>query len=454
MDRRKILKSIALTGAFPLLSFNSGLESERNKPGTFEEPSRGLKVVEETDVVVCGGGPAGVAAAIASARSGAKTRLIELHGSLGGIWTVGLLSNLLDVDGKPGIMREIVQRLDSTGAQIKAQNYDSEVMKLILDQMCAEAGVDVRLHTRVVAAYKNHHNKLETIITESQSGREAWKAKAFIDTTGNGDLAAHAGCHFDFGHPDTGKTQPFSMMAILTGLNYDEMYQNMLFRRPGIVGPDHKERLEAEIKRGGISPSYGRPTLFPIRKDLYALMANQEYNLSALDANDITKATIHSRQDVHNIVDALRSNGGIWKDVRIVATSEQIGMREGRRIRGIYSVTKDDLVKGATFADAVCTVKFPVDIHSLDGTGDRGNGSEGLKAKIYQIPLRSLISKDVGGLMMAGRCISGDFFAHASYRVTGNAVAMGEAAGQVSALAAKKNVLPQEVKWENPYSLK
>ena len=450
MDRRKLIKSLALTGTAPLLSFNT-FQAKAKDEGVFAEPAKEIRIAEETDVIVCGGGPAGIAAAISSARSGAKTRLIEFNGCLGGIWTAGLLSNLIDHENKPGIMREIVDRLVASDAQMTAKNYDAEAMKVLLDKMCKEAGVDVRLHTRVVAAYTDRYNRLETIITESQTGREAWKAKAFIDASGNGDLAAQAGCSFDFGHPDSGKYQPSSMMAILTGLDYDVMYENRLFRREGIVGREHKIKLRDEIRKGGIDPSYGLPTLFPIRKDLFAMMANHEYNTHPLDAQQLTDATMQSRIEVNEIIDGLRSNGGIWKDIRIVATSEHIGMREGRRIKGQYTITKEDLIKGSTFKDAVCRVDFGVDVHSIDPNVSKGITNEGVRAKPYDIPVRSLIAKDVGGLMMAGRCISGDFLAHSSYRVTGNAVAMGEAAGMVSASAAMKNTLPQEVSWKNPY---
>jgi hypothetical protein len=139
--------------------------------------------------------------------------------------------------------------------------------------------------------------------------------------------------------------------------------------------------------------------------------------------------------------------GGIWSKVRIVTTAAQIGIREGRRIHGLYSLTKEDLMRGAKFEDGVCTVNFVVDVHSLVKGEGGGYGNNGVKMKPYQIPLRSLIAKDVNNLMMAGRCISGDFYAHASYRVTGNAVPMGEAAGKIAAKAALTMRLPKEIKW-------
>lgn len=406
---------------------------------------RDVPIIKDTDVIVCGGGPAGVAAAIRSARSGAKTTLIEMYGCLGGVWTVGLLSNIIDYQDKPGIMKELVNKLNANNAQYSAKVYDAELMKLLLDEMCVEAGVEIRFHTRVVAAYRNKTNRLEHIITESFSGREAWKANIFIDATGNGELSAQAGCGFQMGHPETGKTQPGSLMAILTGLDQDRIVNEGFTGRRGYATEEGKKAFWKEIKRAGNKASYTMPTLFTIRPGLVAMMANHQYGMSATNAHDITKATIEGRKEINQITNRLRDLGGVWKDVRIVATGAQIGIREGRRIKGRYTLTADDLMQGARFEDAVCRVNFNVDVHSLDKKSGGAYGTHSVRAKPYDIPLRSLIAADVDGLMMAGRCISGDFFAHASYRVTGNAVAMGEAAGQVAAQAVATHKLPHEI---------
>ncbi len=380
---------------------------------------------------------------------GAKTTLIEMYGCLGGVWTSGLLSNIIDFENKSGIMRELVDRLEKSNAQYSAKVYDAELMKFTLDQMCLESLVDVHLHTRVTAAYRNSRNKLEHIVTESFSGREAWKAKVFIDATGNGDLATHTGCKFELGHPETGKVQPMSLMAILVGLDEKKLVSNGLMAGKGGTTEDSKRKFYAEIKRGGVEASYTMPTLFGIRPGMIAMMANHQYGVSAVNATQITKATIEARLEVNKIIDGLRSLGGMWSEVRIAATAGQIGIREGRRIHGIYTLTGNDLIKGARFDDAVCRATFTVDVHSLEKNAGGGYGSHGIKAQPYDIPLRSLIAKDVNGLMMAGRCISGDFFAHASYRVTGNAVAMGEAAGMVAAKAALNNLLPQDINYKS-----
>ncbi|MBN2292903.1 MAG: FAD-dependent oxidoreductase [Pirellulales bacterium] len=449
-NRRDFIKIGAAASLAPITTksvFGQSQEKSEPEDGVFFEPKHKVPVSRETDVIVCGGGPAGFAAAISAARQGARTSLIEMHGCLGGVWTAGLLSNIIDFRDKNGIMKELVDRLEKSDAQYTAKVYDAELMKLTLDQMCLEAGVNIRLHTRVSAAYANSKNRLEYIVTDSFSGREAWKAKVFIDATGNGDLAAQASCKYDVGQPGTGKTQPMSLMAIITGVEEDELVREGLMQARGKSSASCKAKLYKEIKRAGIDASYTKPTMFAIRPGLIAIMANHQYGVSAFNANHVTQATLEARREVNDIIDGLRGLGDIWKNVRIIATGEQIGIREGRRIHGRYMLTKDDLIKGARFDDAVCRVNFCVDVHALDKNSGGGYGSHGIHARPYDVPLRSLIAKDVQGLMMAGRCISGDFFAHASYRVTGNSVQMGEAAGQVAAKAALKNTLPENVSY-------
>lgn len=451
MDRRVFITSGAAAAATlgAARSLTAGTR-ETTAGKSYQEPARTVPIVEHADVVVCGAGPAGVAAAIAAARAGARTRLLEVNGCLGGVWTAGLLSWILDSANKSGLMQQILAELEKRGASAKYSSsigYDVEQMKLVLEWMCVEAGVNIQLHTRVVAAARDQSNHLRFAVTESKSGRQAWSADVFIDATGDGDLAAQAGCGFDYGRQQTGQLQPLSMIALLVGLEADEV---ALFVR-GLAEPqgeqDPKQRLLEEMRRAGAEPSYCRPTLFYIRHGLFCLMANHQYGVSATDAARISQATLRARAEVHELVDALRSLGGVWKNVQIVATPEQIGVREGRRIHGLYKVTQEDLIVGARHEDAVCRVTFGVDVHSTDPGQNKGIMRQKVRARPYDIPYRALIARDVNGLLMAGRNISGDFLAHSSYRVTGNAVATGEAAGAAAAIAAKTSRLPQEVPW-------
>ncbi len=453
MRRRQFIAwtGIGATAALAA-SHIAGSEAPAVPPGFVQEPARQVPVVDTADVVVCGAGPAGVAAAIAAARQGAKTRLLEAQGCLGGIWTAGLLSWILDHHNKRGLMPEILAQLDKQqglshsprGALTNA--YEPEVMKFVLEDLCTAAGVELQLHTRVCGVLRSSDGRLSHVLTESKSGREAFAGKLFIDCTGDGDLGALAGAQFDLGHPDTGRTQPMSLMALVTGINAQDM-QGFYRDDDSRDWATPKDRLRAEMERGGQSPSYAKPTLFRLRDDLFALMANHEYEVRGISAREVTQATLRARRELHELINGLRTLGGVWSRACLVATAAQIGVREGRRLHGLYTVSSADLREGREHPDAVCRVTFPIDVHATNPQREKGIEKADFRAKPYDIPLRALIAQDVPGLLMAGRCISGDFIAHSSYRVTGNAVALGEAAGKVAAVAAATNRLPQAVKW-------
>ncbi len=174
-------------------------------------------------------------------------------------------------------------------------------------------------------------------------------------------------------------------------------------------------------------------------------MINHEYGIDATDAKQVTDASQRGRIEINRVVDALTKSDGPFKGCLLASSAEYIGVREARRLHGRYTVTTDDLRRGARFDDAIARVRFGVDVHSPDPAEDKGNSNLKIQAQPYDIPLRSLIAKDVDGLLMAGRCISGDWIAHSSYRVTGEAVSMGEAAGLLAAASTQTDRLPHEV---------
>lgn len=460
-SRRTFLRS-AVAGATTLASapWLPAATATTGQTQAFAEPARAIPLGEEVDVIVCGAGPAGIAAALAAARAGARTRLIEIHGCLGGVWTAGLLTYIFDFN-KPGITREIIRRLDERDArrsQLPDQFvYEPEEMKVLLEELCVQAGVKIHLHTKVAAAYRDGR-RLTTLITESKSGREAWRARVFIDATGDGDLGALAGCGWDIGQG--GAECPCQPMTLNTLAMVDDaaalrefisFYHVTPENRKGMWDWHHRatDAFKKEIVRAGIQPSYGMPTLFQVKDNLVMVMINHEYGIKAFDAPAITEATIRARAEVFQVVRGLRKLGGPWKGLQVVATPEQIGVRDGRRIHGRYTVQREDLATGARHEDAVTRATFGVDIHALDRESNDKKAiiHADFKFHAYDIPYRALIARDVDGLLMAGRCISGDFVAHASYRVTGNAVAMGEAAGAAAAVAASSGKLPHELPW-------
>lgn len=413
----------------------------------FQEPTRPVPLVEECDVLVAGGGPAGVMAAVAAARRGVRVRLVEAQGALGGIWTSGCLPHIIAFSGQ-GLSGELAARLAAAGAGRPGcraggeppRDYDVETFKCVLDRLAADAGVRVRLYTRVSTAWRESDGRLGTVVTDSPGGREAWRARVFIDCTGDGDLAARAGCSFEIGEPGTGRCQPTSMMAVLAGAGRpDQPPFNIAERRAA------KDWLLAEMRRAGHDPSYGQPTMFLVRDNLVIMMATHQYGYRGPDAQWLSEATAAGRAENLAITRALRARGGQWAALETVAQSALIGVRESRRIAGLYRLTRDDLAAGARFPDAVCRVSFCIDIHALDPARNRGIDPVATRVRPYDIPRRALISREVPNLLLAGRCISGDFYAHASYRVSGAAAAMGEAAGVIAALAAARGRRPAAV---------
>jgi hypothetical protein len=413
------------------------------------ETQRDVPVAGQSQVLVCGGGPAGIAAALAAARTGASVQLIEVAGCLGGVWTTGLLTKILDSENKSGIMEEMLREFSSRGSAIakksKGTVYDPEIAKLVLEEMCVAAGVKVQLHTRLVGAVTDQNRRIVAVLTESKSGRQAWRAERFVDCSGDGDLAAHAGCRFDVGIGADCQCQPMSMLALLTGVDPDAV--RPFIRETGSVA---KRRLLELMEANGVSPTYRAPTLRHLHSGIYSIMTNHEYGVSAFDAGAITEATLRARREIHDIVNGLRKLGGAWKDLAVVATAEQIGVREGRRIRGRYEITAEDVAKGLRHEEAICRAKFSIDVHALNAHGDKQINKEFKKGgqKPYDIPYPALVAADVDGLLMAGRCISGDFIAHSSYRVTGNSVPMGEAAGLAAAVSVQRGKMPHELSWQ------
>lgn len=384
------------------------------------------------DVVVCGGGPAGVCAAIGAARCGASVLLVEEQWSLGGMWTGGFVNPLFDYANKDGLMNEIVDTLKERGewGGFWNKSFNYEYMRAILEEKCTGAGVDLLYGTRAVDIIKDD-NRVTGIITENTDGRKAYLASCTIDATGNAHIAAKAGAAFQLGNED-GDCQAMTLMFLVANIPEDYIKGKMVYEElnDAFTAAGKPERVPFKV-----------PYLIPVPNThfgVFQLTHMRGYN--PLSARELTNATMEGRAQVIEVFEAFKRYCPAFTGLELISSAPLLGVRETRRIEGEYTLVAEDLAEGRKFEDGITTVTFGVDIHV-----SRGTEQKCWPVKPYQIPFRCLIPRGLEGLLVAGKTISGSHEAMASYRVTGNCAAMGEAAGFAAYEAVKQNKSVRDV---------
>jgi len=422
------------------------------------------------DIVVCGGGPAGVMAAIAAARNGADTLLIEYQGCLGGIASSGLLSiwgpfddgsRLLDWKRGPledkglplpaelrdfkriikGIPEEMLNRL-------KAMNMASdsgwgfipvnpEAVKIVSEQMIMEAGGHILYETMLVDVVMTG-GQIEALHIAGKSGIRQVIAEIYVDATGDGDLAALAGAEFQKGRERDGK-----MMGV-----------TLVFRLGGIILPgrsllDHEEikkcdALFAEaFEKGDVSARHhvGCINIVPGMEGVVAVNSQHTFDIDGTRDEDLTKAFINGRKDVQEMVRLFRKHLRGFEKCFLIDTAPMMGVRDTRRIIGEYILTGKDVVSAAQFEDSIGRNAYNLDIHLPDNamTVEEGLLKPGTS---YQIPYRCLVPKKISNLLLAGRCISATQEGESSVRIMPCCMVTGQAAGTAAALCVKNKTRP------------
>jgi len=423
---------------------------------TLREPARDTPVVEDVDVLVLGGGPAGMHAAIAAARQGATACLVERYGFMGGMATVALVGPILGLYHCPsgrrilgGTPYEMLQRMAEMGGAIldHPQRYvpfDPEVLKVVADQMSVEAGVRLRLHSLAVKA-PTSDGRIEAVIVESKSGRQAIKAKVYVDATGDGDVAASAGARYEVGRKGDSALQPFTLCFRLGGVDFSAFHDAHDLLGDGWAIPSVRQLLQEAVD-AGLLPGFGGPWIMhgSTVRETEAFVNIVRLWGDATDVETLTLNEIIRRDHMMQFVRFLRENVDWLRDAYIIDSGTQIGIRETRRFVGKYVLTEEDIVSGRPFADSVAMGGHIIDIHSPNGTTGQRRDIIGA----YQIPYRCLVPQGVDNLLVAGRPISATHEAHSSLRVMGTCMGIGQAAGVGAALAAAGDGVPRHVNGE------
>ncbi|MBR1975275.1 MAG: FAD-dependent oxidoreductase [Clostridia bacterium] len=395
------------------------------------------KVLGEYDAVVVGAGPAGCGAALALGRAGMKTLLIEKFNCLGGAWTTGFMNPFFDCHSKTGIVHELVEELKSAGhfGGFWDISFNYEYMKFFLEKKLQEANVEI-LYNTTFSRTLIDEKRVYGIVAENIEGRFAVLAKTVFDCTGDGNVAASAGCPFELGVDGDYKECQAMTLMFLVG-NIPEKYKDGLMIY---------EKLNAVYEKGGKQIPFRVPYLIPVPNSHFGVIQfTHMYEYDPLNAKALTRATMEGRQQLIDAFEFLTKYDEEFKDLELITSSSVLGVRESRRILGEYRMSTDDILTGASFDDAVAYVTFGADLHTKSNKGQNC-----FQVQPYQIPLRALIPQGYKGIVVAGRCISGSREAMASYRVTGNCAQMGENAGYYVAEAIKQNVDVLDVKLNLP----
>lgn len=430
---------------------------QKSRPATLSEPSRETPVWGEYEVVVLGGGPAGIAAAVSSARLGRSTLLIERYGFLGGMGTAAGVTNFCGLHANVyGDIRQVVHGVADDllagisalnglnephviGGKIAAQAYDNAAFKVAADELVLSSGAQLLFHAYLVGVLMVAPNEIQAALIETKSGRYAVLARTFIDCTGDGDLAALAGVPFEKGA---------SAM--------DMMYPSTMFRVNGVdaqVAGDAYDRfghLMNEAEKSGRRFPRKTPIIRPQKNPSewranVTQLSNCDGNpVDGTDAAQLSDAEVQGRRQIVDFFRFLRESAPGFENSYILEIAPQVGVRETRRIIGEYQLTERDVLECASFDDTIGVNGWMIEEHVAGNISFKWQDIPNCRG-FNHLPYRMLLPQRLDNLLVAGRCASMTHMGQAAARVSGGCFVMGQAAGTAAALAQDNDVRPRDL---------
>ncbi|NLK38757.1 MAG: FAD-dependent oxidoreductase [Clostridiales bacterium] len=399
------------------------------------------KEISETyDLIVAGGGLAGVAAACSAAREGLKVLLIEKYGFLGGMATSALVYPFMPhtesggVLANAGLFLELLQETNmlSGNKDLNSRYCLTEFLKIALDRMIEKYGVTVLFHSKL-SDVEFRDRKVMSITVATISGNIKLSAPIFIDATGNADMCAFAGLPYQIGRDEDGLCQPMTLCFRLANID------NNRFDRKAAVA------LYKEFQKKGLIKNTRENILsfkFPV-DNVRHFNTTRVIGYDPTDVEQLTVAEFEARKQMFEMYRFLRDNVEGCENCKLIESAPEIGIRESRRIIGYYEITADDITGTVKFKDSIARCTYAIDIHNPSGTGT-------IYEKIpendyYTIPYRAMIPVDADNIIVAGRPLSSTHEAHSSFRIMPVTTCIGEAAGIAASLVKKYGCVPSDV---------